>query len=636
MIRFREATTLALTKLRIRKVRLVVTIVISGLLFGMLAALSMISQGVFSSVANFGEEGFADRYIVRAIGMGYAGGDDPVIERAKAIHKETVAQKQAEAKRLGIEYDATGDRGPVEEIKNGFGGGSYTNLDYGHPAVIQARLEHRQANPIGTFEQLKATAEPFGGMAFYQNFTLPDLRGAQLQVLRDGKEAFDKRFDQSQYTPTGTDSFISGWALLDGELLKPFILPGQNLETGADGSVPVIVPLSAAEQLVKMEPLLQEATPKQRLERTQELRKAVTNVTFEVCYRNITSAELVQRAVATQQEIAANKDKKDYRQPDLVYTLPAQACGAVTTGRDVRSAEQKTLDAKQLAFDQKFGAEPAAQSTLRFRVVGIVPDIDMNPTSIVNVLGSLVSSSLGGGWYSPIDQATKQPLIAELFTREDRRNDPTFMAEFATAAEAKTFIKSEDCEPDFSNYVPGQTDPAQSCIDAGHYFSIHPYGSNSLAIESARRGFNKFLTIVGLVIIGIACIILMGTVGKMVADSRRETAVFRAIGAKKMDIAQIYILYTVFISLLIALFAIIMGAVLALWANARWSEGTTQQALLIFNVQDMDKVFRFYGLYIPHILLLIGATVAAGLLSAMIPILRSLRRNPMRDMRDDT
>lgn len=165
---------------------------------------------------------------------------------------------------------------------------------------------------------------------------------------------------------------------------------------------------------------------------------------------------------------------------------------------------------------------------------------------------------------------------------------------------------------------------------------IDAYGSNSLALDSTKRTFGKFFGIAALVIAGIACVIMMGTVGRMIADSRRETAVFRAIGAKKLDIAQIYVMYTVFLSLLISAFALIAGTVFALVVHSRYAEDFTVESILAYNAQDLNKTFSLYAFNISDVLIIVGLAIAAGLISAVLPLFRNLRRNPIRDMRDDT
>lgn len=640
MIRLRDATMLALTKLRTRKVRLTITVVVSGLLFSGLAGASLVARGIMGGVTDFGKEGLGDRYIAQAYPQtGYAFfSDQTVIDRALAIQKEIIASKKAEAKRLGISYDATNEPSPMQEYDTP--DGKQRILIPNHPAAEKAVQEYQASHPAPGLPELSASAKPYKPIATYHSQALSyNLEGAQIQVLKDGQETFG---EQSQKgfagPPTGIDSFVSSWSIMSSGLMQPFILPGQNLQAGADGSIPIIVPFSAAEQLLGLKSLPGSADAGTRLARTKEVREKAPKITFSACYRNATSAQLVNSAEATKQEIERNKGKKDYQKPSLIYGLPTEPCGAVPVTRDVRSKDEKTLAAKQLAFDQLFGAEPAAQEKLAFRIVGIVPDPDygLGAVKVDQIIRSLVTSSLGNGWYTPEEQVTSNPLLGKLFnTTSAFANSPTYYAEFATADQARTFIEKENCQVDFSKATPGY-DPSAECAKAGTPFGISAYGNNSLALESAKKGFGKFFRIGALIVSAIACIIMMGTVGRMIADSRRETAVFRAIGAKKLDIAEIYVIYVICLSLLISLFAAAAGMALALYADHRWSADVTIQAINAYNAQDLSKTFPLYTLYTPDILLLIGLSLAAGLLSAILPLFRNLRRNPIRDMRDDT
>lgn len=643
MIRLRDATMLALTKLRTRKIRLIVTIIISGLLFSGLAAASLVARGVMNGVKDFGREGLGDRYIAQVYPQSsFYGMEDPgLVDRATALHKDLIARKKAEAKRLGISYNAETEPSPVTEFDYP-GVGKQRSLNPQHPLAIQAYQEFYadKAKQSPGQKELEASAKPYGAIAYYSSMQVPyDLAGGQLQVLKDGKETLDPTVDFATGPPSGIDTFATSWSAMSKGLLQPFILPGQSLATGADGNIPIIVPSSAAEQILKLKALPASASPNERLARTKEIRQKAPDIRFTVCYRNSTSVELVSQAVATQKELEANKNKKDYQRPDLIYGVPAEPCGSVSVTRDVRSKEQKTLDEKQRQFDETFGKLPAEQSTLTFRIVGIVPDPDYGSAfGVGQIIKSLVTSSLGNGWYMPTDQIAEQPLLTKLFANQQQNifpSLPTYYVEFDSAASAREYIEKENCPVDFSKLKPGD-DPAALCAETGKFFSLAPYGSNSLALESAKRGFGKFFGIAALIVAGIAAIIMMGTVGRMIADSRRETAVFRAIGAKKLDISQIYILYTICLSLMISAFAVVAGLLLASIAHNRWSEEVTLQAIIAYNARDLDKVFSLYAFYLPDMLMLGGLALAAGVLSALLPLFRNLRRNPIRDMRDDT
>lgn len=642
MIGLRDATMLALTKLRTRKVRLAVTIIVSGLLFSALATASFVVRGGINGVTDFNKEGLGSRFIILAQAQMnyYANENQEIIDRAKAIHNDTVARKKAAAKQLGISYEADNEPSPVSEMQSSIGGQKQQYLNSEHPAAVQAIKEYQAAHPAAGEAELKEAAAAYNPKAFFSGrHASYNLGGASFQVLKDGQESYNSA-EKDRGGSDATDGFVNSWGSLSGELLEPFMLPGQNTKQGSDGSIPIIVPNNAAEQMLKLEALPPSANSHDRLDRTKEIRTKAPDVRFQACYRNSTSAGLLSQAISQKADIDAHKNDKNYRQPDLVYGLPTEPCGAVPVTRDVRSSAEKTYAAKQEQFERMFGKAEPVQQTLSFRIVGITPDMDFGGAiSIGQLFRSIIASSLGGGWYMPDDFTTSNPLIAAMFSNDADAftNFTQRFVEFNTAQSAKAFLEKENCEIDYGKIsANGRFNPQEICEEQGHPFTLGSYGSNSIALESFGKGFTKVFRIAALAISAIAAIIMMGTVGRMIADSRRETAVFRAIGAKRMDIAQIYITYAILLSLLVATFALIVGFALSSIANMRFSPELTVEAINAFNANDLNKTFTLYAFYWSDILMLIGLSLVVGLLSAVFPLLRNLRRNPIRDMRDDT
>ncbi len=640
MIRFRDSLTLSLTKLRTRKVRLTITVIVSGLLFCGLSSASLIARGAFKSIDDFNKDGFGQRYIVQGYyNQSYPDMSDPkIIDRVLALQKDLVARKKAAAKSLGIEYDPSTEPSPVQEYDTG--AGKQRTLDYGSQFARQALKELRPQAEVSP-DAMKKEAAPYGSTHDYesQQFSVPN-DGSTLQVLKNGKENFDLSGSQNMSgPPTGTDSFTQFWTLMSGELMKPFVLKDATIEDKGDGVIPIIVPISAAEQLLGMKELPASAKTDEKLARMKELRSKAASITFQVCYRNATSSGLVNDARTTAQEIEQNKKNKDYQKPALIYGLPTQPCAPVGVTRDVRDADAKKLAAKEEQFAVMFGKQPATQQTLQFRVVGMSPNIEYDAAfGVSQIVSSLVTSSLGSGWYTPSEFKQTVPLLNTLFATDTSGfgTPQSYYAEFNNANDARQFIEKENCTPDFSvGYGPG-ADVYANCRKEGKNFSLMPFGSNSLALDSAKRGFSRVFGIIALVAASIAAIIMMGTVGRMIADSRRETAVFRAIGAKRIDIAQVYVLYTILLALLICFFAISVGMVVAAVFQQKFSPAATVQALVAYNAQDLSRQFSLFYLYLPDMLRLVGLVFAASIISSFLPLLRNLRRNPIRDMRDDT
>jgi hypothetical protein len=65
------------------------------------------------------------------------------------------------------------------------------------------------------------------------------------------------------------------------------------------------------------------------------------------------------------------------------------------------------------------------------------------------------------------------------------------------------------------------------------------------------------------------------------------------------------------------------------------SPETTSAAQLTFGVTDTSKTFHFFGLNSVYTLIIPVSIIAAALVAMIIPLLRNVRRNPIKDMRDE-
>lgn len=650
MIRFTDAAQLAYTKLRARKVRLIVTVVISSLLFGLLALSSFVVRGIVSSTNSFEEEGFGKRYILKANSSitGQWDKDTAVVDRAIALQKDEIARKKVEAKRVGIEYDSTTERLVYSEGDGPNGKAKY--LDQSHPLAAQAISEYLTSHPTPGLPELKKLAIPYKAINFYEsrNLSIGGTSAPNLKIIKDGTENFGENKQQNNNPFSGgLDSFTQSWSLMSGKLLKTFTLNGQVPEVSKEGVLPIVAPYSAVEQLLKLKPLPASASATARLERLREVREKAPSVEFGVCSRNSTSTDFINQALSTKREIEQNKGKKDYVKPSLIYDLPTEACGAAPIVRDVRTADEKVLAAKQLSFRRLFGEEVPEQAIIKFKVVGVSPDPPpYNAAFVDGLINAVLSSNIGANWFTTLEARSSNPLLAKLFPDQQVNGEPNgYFVELPTAVDAKAMLEKANCDPNTFSGATYHEGPSvqfvdfgsqfSECIKNGKYFFLNSYGSSSLALNDLQKGFAKVFQIAALVVIIIASIIMMGTLGRIIADARRETAVFRAIGAKRLDIAQIYIFYAVVISVLIGLCAILAGFGLSQIAQSKWGAQFTVRALVAYNARDLTRQFYLYAWSSRDVLYIVGAALAAGLISTIFPLARNLRRNPINDMRDE-
>ncbi len=611
-----------------------VTVVISGLLFAGLVAALLVATGADNSIQSFSKEGLNDKYIVATevdqpnVAKAYT--DPATITRAEQIYIQTIADKKAEAKKLNIAYDPSTEQSPIINIPGGTGQSAMTRLNPLAPASQQAIQEYAQTHPDPGLPELKKDTQGYQAVAFYATTSSTPSDG-QLSTMQNGTENFTADAQSSN----GSSHDIlqaNGLALTDEGLVQPYLLPGAK--TNAD-EIPVAVTYSEATKLLNLTSLPKTASPQQQLDRIQELYKRAGSATFSACYRNNVSEQQIQSAIGQAADIAKNSGNKDYQKPDLIYGLPAaDTCGQATILSDTRTKAEKLADQNQDTFNAMFGQTVnPVQQKFTFHIVGLTPDQNISgmSTTVSGILKNVVGSSLSSAVTVPtamLDQLPNASQIKSLLFPSGPTafgfSPTSYFAEFANASDARGFIDNKSCT----------TGPSGRCATPGKPFGLNAYGSNSIAVQDLRHKFSHFFTLAGLVVVIIALVIMGGTIGRMIADGRRETAVFRAIGAKRIDIAITYTIYTLCLSLYVAIFALVAGVFVAKGFDYHFWKSTTVQAQLLFGASDTSREFHFIA-WTSLIWLVLLAALGCGLLGMTLPLLRNARRSPIKDMREE-
>lgn len=636
MIGLSDATILAVTKLRVRRIRTLVTVVISGLLFAGLIAALIVAQGTDNSIQDFSKEGFNSRYIVQAATdppITYSILTDKTIQaRAQELYAQTVDDKKIAAKKLGISYDPSTEPEAASTNDGVPGQPQITMLNLRSPAAVQALREYLQAHPVAGIDRLKQVAAQYHPSGFYT----VEVGGANgsLATMENGQEDFSA--DSQNVISQQKDIFRSEQIQQAApELASPFLLSHQPTTYNKE-AIPIMVSYARAAQLLGLADLPKDASPRQQLDRINEVRAKAATFTLTACYRNSVSEEQIQTAMSQAADIAKNQGNKDYQRPSLVYGLPAaDSCGQAPVISDTRTAGQKKADAKQDEFNQMFGEKiDPVQQKLTFRIVGLIPNQNNGAsTTISGILQNVVGSVPDQGIVIPSSMLSAMPNAANiksiLFnwgTDSSFGFSPyVYYVEFSSARNARDFIKNRSC----TTRVDG------SCATPTKPFLLNAYGSNSIALEDLRHKFTHYFELTALAVIGIAIVIMTGTVGRMVADGRRETAVFRAIGAKRLDIVGVYGIYTLALSAYVACFALVVGLVAACVFDHHFWASTTVQAKLLFGATDASRQFHFFAINTLLIGLVLVAAIVCGLLSMVFPLLRNVRRSPIKDMREE-
>ena len=636
MIRLRDASVLAYTKLRLHRIRTGITVGIAGLLFGMLLVIVLVSQGVFNSLDSFGNTGLNSRYIV-ALSPSWGVMFEPhehvtdkkFVAEVEKEHAAQVARKTAAAKKYSVPYDAkTEDPSPIT-----------TDPTTAKKMIDSAAIDSSEAVRVVVEKRIKRATKPFVVEDFIKKYPSAKAMGTanplspsdgMLTYMPDGKMPSANEAPQRDMAAFGMDSEPS-LMVINASFAKPFITT--NFDP-ARGEVPAIIPYKQAEKLLKLKPLLATATSQQKYDRLREVRRDVGKIKVAFCYRNAASEQLAVTATAQAAEIAQNKNNRDYTLPAVRYNLPsATSCATPKVVSDTRTVAQKKTEENFVLYQKAIGAHLGEPKQHKIVVRGVGIDSDYSGASsfsIEQLVSSLLSMPLGNGaWAVPEDMLASVPAKArpsavfEPSTKDTQDvNYRLHLVEFTNKEEARSLLQSNGSFGD-------------GMMAGNEQVFAMPYGSSSL-LSDELKGWLTTIIVWTLMVVGvIASIVLTAVIGRTIADGRRESAVFRAIGARRIDIASIYGVYAFFLSLRIVVFAFVVGAALTLLVELLYWQDATLAARLAYAASDTAAEFHFFGLNSWYVLAIVGTIIAAALLASLIPILRNARRNPINDMRDE-
>lgn len=630
MIRFSDAAVLAYTKLRAHRIRTGITVGIAGILFGLILAVLFVVQGIFDSIGRFSDVGLNNRSIIAISYFDSANldrynyaYDDAFVAKVEKLYEKTVAAKKVAAKKYNVSYDqASEDPSPLaidSETKK-----KYITQEALYGAYVDKVLA-AQATDSKKFDINEYLAQYSSASVLPVTRTVAAMDGS-LQYMKNGKEPTVSS-GQNMYANTGEDPVLS---VIDGSVTQPFI--ATTSYDPVKGELPVILPYSQAEKLLGLTALKKTASNEARLERMHEIRDRLGEVTVSFCYRNQASTQLLSEATSQEELIKKNAGKADFVMPSVQYKTPSDSsCGAVATTKDARTATEKADTERYIAYQKEVGTYigKPAQQKITLRAVGISADVagTGSLSSVGDAVNSLLGSNLGYNmWVIPSDLLAKVPADSKPEAVFPANSNPTdtqgytsYLVEFGNKEEARSVLSRTGA---FSN------------SNTGNVYS-YPFGSGVLVVDEMKKYFNTFMFWALIIVGSIAAVILGGIIGRTISEGRRESAVFRAIGAKRGDVAGIYGVYALLLSARVAVFALVLGAVMSLIVELLFSRDATLGARVAYAAADTSAEFHFFGVTSWYIPLVLAVIIVVGCVGSVLPIIRNARRNPINDMRDE-
>lgn len=650
MIRPRYALMLARTKLRSKRTLLAASVIVSSLLFATLIAGIIVFTGAEKSAVTFVQKANNNQYLVQV---------NPVIptdeiqfsqdlslkdiQDIKAFEKTYYDTLRAKYKALNIPYNSTAEvpaltpaawksKSLPEELR--------VQISFDSP-VIQELIKIKEENYAKTaknkLSDLKAIGAKYDATGYYvsRNSGLPDIP-AQHVILNNKENFEDSELKGGNLSITGyfVNAVHNGmYSFEDKQLLGRYLLDASKSQLKG---IPVIISAQEAVSLFgKQYNLKTEPENEQRKAAwLGDVQKKMNGYTYQSCYRNSTETSMLNKIQQDYSEIVTNKNNKDYKKPSLIYDYPTEPCGDIKIAEDTRTITERKAEQTSIDNQKRLGTYLAPfHKLLTFQIVGImnaqpyteITDIKSYIKSLVTTENRTSSAIIPRQLYDTLPTELKfndiplaSNISTEIFTSEEFT---THILAFTTIDQAQAFMNQETC--------PG------SKLDCKKLFTADPYGSNYLILNEIGKLFKQIMIYALPAVLLLAAIIIWFTMARVMAENRKETAVYRAMGAKRSDIVAIYLIYSVIIAIRIAFFAALLGVFAAFIINSLYSETLTSVAIVSFGNSVSNLSFSLFNLSSPFLLLIIIIIVAVVLVAVIQPLIRNVVRSPINDMRDE-
>jgi hypothetical protein len=599
-MRLLDAYILARTKRKTRRIRTALVVVVSSLLFALLFGLAFIAQGMIDAGKQVSDVGFNSRYLTSVYPLQGDGGADynRIVKQVEnQLDAELKKRKIKVTKELKLETSYATERD--RRVAKKFGQNMAAALK-----KVESRL-HTMAKPTAVYH-----FTPIPLSQFAQHQADPSIDPLVETLKKEQKGGNPSKGGYNPFDAGDLEFFTAEQDMFRTQLAK-----GQTFAWQRGDPYPLIVSYAYLEKLGDRP--LANLPPVERNQGYKELIAQFEGKELIYCFRNSTALEQLHAVMAYNTTIEAD---------DLASTkpLPLPVCAGFNQAQLKKLGIISDADptgAKPLFPQPKI---PAPNVThLRFKIVGFVPSAQQFGSTdvITQVLTSI--SSLPTGPYPgviPAEVAKADPILKHATGDEAGFNYANIFVDFKTRADQKAFVK-QGC----AGFNCSQKDA----------MLITPFGNITAALEGLFEFVSKVLFIAAIVIMVIAGLMIMFTISKVIADSTKEIAVFRSLGARRRDIAQIYYTYGFMLAGSALAVAVIVAVAGALLLTTLYDDKIAQGLIQATGAFNEDVSVVLLGINTYWVAGIIGALFLAAALGIAVPVLASIRRKLINILREE-
>ncbi len=655
MIRPSYALKLARTKLRSKRGVLITSIIVASLLFTTLIATVIVFTGAEKSASEFIKRAGNDRYLVKTSpNIPYEKVSflaNPSLEDIRAIRafeNNYYEELRDKYESLGLEYNEASEipaLTPSAFASEALPEDQRVTVNFSSP-VIQEMNAQKAATYIKTatnkLSNLKQVGDRYGAAGYYlvdKPSALPLTPG--LRLIQNGKEYFsDSELKAGDFTNYGyyTNAIYNGsYSFTDQRLLERYLL---TADTSNLKGIPVVVSAQEATSLfgesagISKEP----ETANEKRAWLKDVQTKLNGQTYQVCYRNSTEQTVLEKIQRDYAEMKNNETIERYQKPSLIYDYPAKVCGDIVVKEDTRTVTEKQVDINTEETQKKLGTYIApTHQLLTFQIVGIkYAQTHTDYTKSIDEYVKSLLTSQDDSWSLsiPIQMYDSLPEELRIDSIQQQESDAIAIQKVLVTEEFAARVLEFTSVEDAQAFLDEETCPLSE-LNCDKEFLASPYGSNYLILDEIGTLFKRIATIAFPVVLGLATVIIWFTISRIMTENRKEIAVYRAMGAKRHDITSIYLVYILLIALRVVVVSVVLGVTTAFSIDYFYGKVLTDTAVTVFGIIDDAPTASLFNIESSLFIVVVGSIFAVSLIASIQPLVRNVRRSPIRDMRDD-
>lgn len=592
-----DAYILARTKRKTRRIRLAMVIIVSSLLFAVLFFGALVFDGMQRSSSRFEDYRYNGRNVTQLVNYGNPHPGDTVQQGIKD-------QMDSELRSRKVKV--------TDEVRN--------NAEY-----VSEFADRMFAKLMATAQEKQDTYQKdmvakYKPSAVYHMKTIP---GLQSLPEYDATDPDPYLTQQTKQIETGTsdknpsNQFTEPPVFFSVEqgMIEPLLQSGQSFAWKPGDPYPVVLPHSYTERLAQKS--FVGLSGDEKIAGYQKLITEYTGKTLSYCYRNSTAQAQLDSVLEYNRSAKTDKDT-------ATKPLAVSPC----TGFDQNVLKKAGLitkedpDAPKPLFPKPAAPAPETR-TISIKIVGFVPTLAVGPGTdlFASVFSSVNSWPTNMPVIMPEAVVQAEPLLSASTIAFSPYGPASLYFDFKTRAEQKRFIDAEGCA-------------GNECYNGGKWV-ITPFGNVKTALEGVFATLVKAGKWVALGIAILAALLVLSTINKLVSDNRREIAVFRALGARQRDIAQIYFTYGCMLAMNALVVSLGLAAVGAYVFSAQLADRFNAALVQAVGAYENPGSSVLVGVQPLWLLVIAGVFFVAAMVGVAVPVFMGRRRNLVTIMREE-